>query len=85
VSQQCIQEENIGRFKEFMENTKGVKATLFTIAVTILLQVGTFLYLWGGLTTTVKAHEVKISQVYQKLDNVQLVGYVYAEPKQEKK
>ena len=36
-----------------MDATKGLKATLFTIAVAILIQVGTFLYLWGGLTNTV--------------------------------
>ena len=53
ANHECHQEENIGKFKEFMNNTKGLKATLFTISITILLQVGTFLYLWGGLTTTV--------------------------------
>jgi hypothetical protein len=51
---ECKQEETIGRFKEFMQTTKGLKATLATISVAILLQVGTFLYLWGGLTATVK-------------------------------
>ena len=36
-----------------MENTKGVKTILYTMALTIVIQVGSFLYLWGGLTATV--------------------------------
>ncbi len=53
---ECIQEEFLGRVKEFIENTKGLKATLFTIALAILLQVGTFLYLWGGTPCGTSAH-----------------------------
>jgi hypothetical protein len=77
MTQPCIQEENIGKFKEFMESSKGLKATMFTIALTILLQVGTFLYLWGGLVTTVRYHDENIKKIFTKLDNVKLVGYVY--------
>lgn len=51
----CPHEEAIGKLKEFMDNTKGFKGTLFTIALAIVIQVASFLYLWGGLTTTVKA------------------------------
>lgn len=50
----CPHEQTIGKVKEFMETTKGFKATLFTISLAIIIQVATFLYLWGGLTTTVK-------------------------------
>ena len=50
----CIQQETIGKFKEFMSEMKGFKATLFTIALAIIIQVGAFLYMWGGLTETVK-------------------------------
>jgi hypothetical protein len=49
----CKQEENIGVFKEFMVSTKGLKATIFTISMAILIQVGGFLYLYGGLVSTV--------------------------------
>ncbi|OGM12528.1 hypothetical protein A2V80_00845 [Candidatus Woesebacteria bacterium RBG_16_39_8b] len=74
----CTQEENIGKFKEFMENSKGLKATIFTIAVAILLQVGTFIFLWGGLTTIVKVHDKAIDRILGKLDNVKIVGYAIA-------
>ncbi len=65
----CIQEETIGKFKEFMENTKGLKATIFTIAVTILLQVGSFLYLWGGQTEKIK----NIEKIVSKFDKIKIV------------
>lgn len=48
----CKQEKIIGKFEEFMENTKGLKATLAMISFAILLQVGTFLWLWSGQCTT---------------------------------
>ncbi len=50
---ECKKEEEFGRIKEFMENAKGMKTTMAMIGFAILLQVGTFLYLWGTLTTTV--------------------------------
>jgi hypothetical protein len=50
---ECIQEENIGMLKEFMLSTKGMKATLFVMAITIVTQVVTFAFLWGDLTRTV--------------------------------
>jgi hypothetical protein len=53
---------------------------MFTIAVAILLQVGAFLVMWGGLTTTVKAHDKSIETICRKLDNIQIVGYAYGEP-----
>jgi len=78
----CMQEEKIGKFEEFMSNTKGLKATLFTIAVAIILQVGSFLYLWGGLTTTVTVHDKAIDNLVKKFDNVKIV---YAETAEHKK
>ncbi len=52
-----------------MENTKGLKATMFTIAVTILLQVGSFLYLWGGQTEKIK----NIEKIVSKFDKIKIV------------
>jgi len=72
----CIQEENIGIFKEFMNSSKGLKATMFSIAVAILIQVGTFVYLWGGLTTTVTVHDKAIEKIFTKLDSITIVGYI---------
>jgi hypothetical protein len=60
MNHECKQEETIGRFKEFMQATKGLKATLGMIGMAILLQVGTFLYLWGGLTKTVNDNTKQI-------------------------
>ena len=54
TTHECIQEENIGKFKEFVNNTKGMRTAISTIVIAIVIQVGTFLYLWGSLTTTVK-------------------------------
>ncbi len=78
----CIQLEFIGRVKEFIEGSKGVRGTLTIIAMTILLQVGTFLYLWGGLTTTVRSHDQDISTILRKLDSVKIV---YAEEEKTEK
>lgn len=51
--QPCIYEETIGRIKEFIENIKGMKIAINSIVVVIIIQVGTFLFLWGSLITTV--------------------------------
>ena len=66
----CVQLETMGRVKEFIENSKGLKATMFTISFAILLQVGAFLYLWGSLTTTVKVHDTAIASINGKLDKL---------------
>ena len=81
IPHECIQEGFLGQVKEFMKETKGFKATLFTIALTILLQVGTFLYLWGGLTTTVKVHDKAIDALVNKFDKLKVVGYAIAQDK----
>ena len=73
MTQPCIKEKEIGKLEEFMENTKGMKATMFTISVAILIQVGAFLVLWGGLTTTVKYHEKSINSILEKLDKVKII------------
>jgi len=52
----CMHENEIGQMQEFINTTKGFKATLFTIALAIVIQVATFLFLWGSLTTTVKTN-----------------------------
>jgi hypothetical protein len=49
------QDENLGRLNEFVDSIKSIRTNLFGIVIAILLQVGGFLWLWGGLTTTVKA------------------------------
>ena len=69
----CSKEGEIGRLQEFMENSKGMKATMFTIVLAILIQVGAFLVLWGGLTTTVKNHDKNIDRILAKLDNAKVV------------
>jgi len=52
----CPHNETIGKIKEFMESVKGFKTILATISIAIVIQVASFLFLWGGLTTTVKAN-----------------------------
>ena len=73
MTQPCDKEEFLGEVKEFIANSKGLKATMFTLAIAILIQVGTFLFLWGGLTTTVKNHDKSIDKMLTKLDNIKIV------------
>jgi hypothetical protein len=53
---ECIQQETLGKFKEFIDSIKGFKIVLFSMAGTIILQVITFAFLWGCLTTTVSSN-----------------------------
>ena len=53
----CPHDQTIGKFKEFMDSMKGFKTILGTISFAIVVQVMTFLFLWGSLTTTVKAND----------------------------
>ena len=64
--------------KEFIDSCKGFKGILITLAITILLQVGTFLFLWGGLVTTVKVHDKNIDDLTAMLKDIKIVGVVYA-------
>ena len=70
---QCKWDVQMGKIIEFVSEMKGFKTTLFTLALAIFLQVGTFLFLWGGLTTTVKNHENNINKILVKLDKVKIV------------
>ena len=70
---ECIKEEEIGMFKEFMENTKGLKATLFVIALTMLASVGSAIWWGSGISTTVTSHEKSIDKILSKLDNIKIV------------
>jgi hypothetical protein len=54
VNHDCIQQEKLGAIEEFIKSMKSTRGVLWTIAIAIVLQVGSFLYLWGSLTTTVK-------------------------------
>jgi hypothetical protein len=78
MTHECRQEETIGKFKEFIDNYKGVKTTLFTVALAIILQVGGFLFLWGRIVEKVDAHEKSIDYLVKKLDKVQLIGVAEA-------
>jgi len=74
---ECKQENFLGQVKEFMDEMKGYKATLFTLAITILLSVGSAIYSAGVFNQRVKVLE----GVYAKFNNIQLIGYVNAEEK----
>ena len=74
--EECKWDVEMGKIKEFMQNTKGLKATMFTISVAILIQVGAFLVMWGSLTTTVNRNVKDISKILNKLDGIKIV---YAE------
>jgi hypothetical protein len=77
----CLKEEEWGRLHEFMESFKGFKPTLWTIVLAIIVQVGTFLFLWGKLTTTVQYHEESIKKLWSKIENIKIVGYANADTK----
>ena len=59
----CIQEHTIGKLQEFVASTKGFKTTLSTIAIAIVIQVCTFLFLWGGLTQVVSSNTEDIHEI----------------------
>jgi len=92
----CKQEETIGKIKEFIGNMKGMKAMLGTIVVAIAVQVGTFLFLWGSLTTTVNKNtefvwgELKmqttentrnIDKILSKFEMIMMTKNIHAENK----
>ncbi len=66
---ECVKEGFLGEVKAFMEGYKGMKSTLFVIAMTILLQVGAFLYLWGAQTEKISNIEKTVS----KFDNIKII------------
>ena len=78
----CEKEGELGEIREFIKGMKGLKATIFTISFAILLQVGMFIYLWGGLTTTVQwhdkallKHDSQFESLCAKLDKITMIAY----------
>jgi hypothetical protein len=63
MTHDCKQEENIGMIKEFIISMKGFKTLFGTVVLAIVIQVGTFLFLWGGLIETVNKNT---DQVWNK-------------------
>jgi hypothetical protein len=80
MSHECKQEEIIGKFKEFMQATKGLKSSIFLIALAIITQVAAFLFMWGGLTERVNKNT---DQVWEKntpciMDNTRNIDKILA-------
>jgi hypothetical protein len=50
---ECTKEELLGRIIEFMNSAKATQAVLISMGATMVLQIVTFAFLWGQLTTTV--------------------------------
>jgi hypothetical protein len=50
---ECYQEEKLGGILEFIKSMKNTNNLLCGILISIVLQVVTFAFLWGSLTTTV--------------------------------
>ena len=84
MSHECSKEEFLGQVKEFMHSFNGMKTTMLTLSFAIVLQVGTFLFLWGGLSTTVKYHDEMINKILAKLEVVKVIGYAVAGEKGER-
>ena len=78
MSHDCKYEGFLGEVKEFINNTKGMRVTLGGIVLAIIIQVGAFLFMWGGLTTTVNNHTKNIDSIMCKLNDVKIVGYANA-------
>jgi len=87
----CIQQEEIGRMKEYISNNKGVQTTLRLVVWAIAVQIGKFLFLCGQLTQTVTnntdylwnniAPEVRettrnVDKILAKLDSIRIVSVV---------
>ena len=75
----CKWDTQMGKIIEFIDNIKGLRVVLGGIVVAILVQVGAFLFMWGGLTTTVKTHDEAIHNILAKLEKVKFVGVASAE------
>lgn len=66
-------------FQKHIDDGKGWRTAILGVVFTVIIQVGAFLFMWGGLTTTVSEHSKNIERVMNKLDNIKLVGYAQAE------
>ena len=69
----CVQLEFIGKVKEFMENMKGFKATLFTVSLAIFIQVFALIY-WGGTQTEKIKNIEKVVARFDKIKIVYAIG-----------
>jgi hypothetical protein len=54
MTQPCQQEEIIGKLKGFMEDYKSLRIQMNGVIIAIAVQICTFLFSWGSMTTTVK-------------------------------
>ena len=84
MSLPCKWDVQIGKFMEFIDSQKGTKALLFSVIGVIVIQIGAFLIIWGGMLSTVKTHDKNIDFLMNKFNNIKLIGYVNAEPTDER-
>jgi len=86
---ECIQEETIGKLKEFVSNNKALRSSLQGIIIAIIIQIVTFGFLWGQLTTvvekntdylwgdvtpTLRENTRNIDRILSKLDAIKVVA-----------
>jgi hypothetical protein len=81
MSHECKWDVEIGKFKEFMESSKGTRALQWSMLGIFIVYLGTFLILWGGMTEKVKNQGDDIKFFKDKFSNIKLIGYVNAEEK----
>lgn len=85
----CIQQEDIQELKDDMKSNRNLKSWLGSIFIVILVQIGTFLYLWGGMneivrkntiqvwdviTPTMHQNTIAIERMLAKFENVKIVS-----------
>jgi hypothetical protein len=75
---ECLKEEELGAIKEFIVSTKGLKVLLSSLVGAMILQVGTFLFLWGVITTTVTKNTEQLWKVItpQLMDNTRNIDKI---------
>jgi hypothetical protein len=88
---ECIQVKDIEELKNDMKSNRNLKSWLASIIVVILVQIGTFLYLWGGmneivakntdyiwndLTPEVRQTTRNVDKILAKLDHIKIISVV---------
>lgn len=81
MEHECKQENFLGQVKEFINNTKGMRIQLGAIVLTIVVQIGGFLFYAGGQKEVVSQLQKTTANLDSKFSNVKLVGYVNAAEK----
>lgn len=78
MAHECTKENFLGQVEMFIKDFKGMKTFAASVVIAIIIQIVSFSVLWGKITEKVYNNEKTIVKLYDKLNDIKIIGYAVA-------